>query len=492
MRADCACQCQIRILQSLFSPISLDATAQYRQYGVTEDMWRSGQALRPYFEDVISVVRQKAFIPYLSGHQVVDEENLSFVHFPIRDCGITDDDRVLELARGLVKDIAEGQVIYLHCWGGHGRTGTLVCIMLHLMYGLDPQESMARCQLVHDLRQCPVVVGSPQTQTQRDQVTRVIHKLMTQTSYNRRTLSGDGSMLQRESSGGRGSGSPGPGGAVQHGSPRPLQTPAQHGNSQCGSSSQPKTVLKGNNFAVNGVSAGGASQHAASNAHPWGVSVSLPVSQGTATSSATMPTAGADGGAAGGGEHDGLDGQDHAMEAEEDDEHEKAALGGLEGRDSNLHFSQEAVRLGLEDTDFSQEVLDAGAEQPGEGEGKGEDDEAEETRMRLGSDWADQRVKGCDEDDDAEGGNQGDVGSRMRLGSEWVERRDEGHAAHAVSTLEAFPAAPLSPLRSASAASGGDMSSGAHDDRESVRPTEPPEPAPSFRVQWNGRKTSSS
>jgi len=158
-------------------------------------MWRSGQALRPYFEDVAAIVKQKSSLPCFANCPIVDERDLAFVHFPIKDCGITDDDRVLELARELVKDIAEGRVIYLHCWGGHGRTGTLVCIMLHLMYGLDPVEAMARCQLVHDLRQCPVVVGSPQTQTQRDQVTRVVTKLMTQSSYNRRTLSGEGSML---------------------------------------------------------------------------------------------------------------------------------------------------------------------------------------------------------------------------------------------------------------------------------------------------------
>jgi hypothetical protein len=39
---------------------------------------------------------------------------------------------------------------------------------------------MARCQAVHDLRKCPVDVGSPQTQAQRDQVTRIINKLMQQ------------------------------------------------------------------------------------------------------------------------------------------------------------------------------------------------------------------------------------------------------------------------------------------------------------------------
>jgi hypothetical protein len=54
---------------------------------------------------------------------------------------------------------------------------------------LDSVEAMSRCQLVHDLRKCPVVVGSPQTQTQRDQVTRVIRRLMTQTRFHRRTLS---------------------------------------------------------------------------------------------------------------------------------------------------------------------------------------------------------------------------------------------------------------------------------------------------------------
>lgn len=163
---------------------------EYRSHGVTEAMWRSGQALRPYFNDVRRIVQMKHRIPELAGHNIVDESMLSFVHFPIKDCGITDDSRVLELARNLVEEISRGEMLYLHCWGGHGRTGTLVCIMLHLMYGLDAIEAMARCQLVHDLRQCPVEVGSPQTQAQRDQVTRIINRVSrTDCSVLRRTLS---------------------------------------------------------------------------------------------------------------------------------------------------------------------------------------------------------------------------------------------------------------------------------------------------------------
>ena len=110
---------------------------QYQDEGVTEEMWRSGHALRPYFRDVKTVVRNKAMFPDLQGYDIVDLDRLRFVHFPIRDCSITDDDRVLELARSLVRAISEGEIIYLHCWGGHGRTGTLVCIMLHLMYAVS-------------------------------------------------------------------------------------------------------------------------------------------------------------------------------------------------------------------------------------------------------------------------------------------------------------------------------------------------------------------
>ena len=100
-------------------------------------MWRSGVALRPYFEDVKYLVRVKYNIPELASvANVVDEDGLSFVHFPIKDCDITDDTRVLGLAKSLVEGIKNGETLYLHCWGGHGRTGTVVCIMLHLMYGV--------------------------------------------------------------------------------------------------------------------------------------------------------------------------------------------------------------------------------------------------------------------------------------------------------------------------------------------------------------------
>lgn len=42
--------------------------------------------------------------------------------------------------------------------------------MLALLYNMTASESMRYCQYVHDLRECPMNVGSPQTLEQRHQV----------------------------------------------------------------------------------------------------------------------------------------------------------------------------------------------------------------------------------------------------------------------------------------------------------------------------------
>lgn len=63
---------------------------------------------------------------------------------------------------------------YLHCWGGHGRTGTVLSLMLGLLYNIGPDEAMGWVQLLHDVRQAPCGVASPQTPGQRLQVRRIM------------------------------------------------------------------------------------------------------------------------------------------------------------------------------------------------------------------------------------------------------------------------------------------------------------------------------
>ncbi|KAH8054886.1 hypothetical protein JL720_14409 [Aureococcus anophagefferens] len=91
-----------------------------------EAKWRSGVAIRPYYEDAVALAG--AFYP---------GRRLQFLHFGIEDCSVVEDDAVTDFAVALARRIkTTNEVVYLHCWGGHGRAGT--------------------------------------TQTQRDQVSRVI------------------------------------------------------------------------------------------------------------------------------------------------------------------------------------------------------------------------------------------------------------------------------------------------------------------------------
>lgn len=146
---------------------------QEYHHGAQESMWRSGQCLRPYIEDAVEICHKQRY------PEIVPAEELKFLHHGIVDCGTTNDLTVLELAADVCNRLLLGEVIYLHCWGGHGRTGTVVAVALGLLYGLSASEALMRTQLYHDLRVCNLNVGSPQTLQQREQVIRILTSLKT-------------------------------------------------------------------------------------------------------------------------------------------------------------------------------------------------------------------------------------------------------------------------------------------------------------------------
>jgi hypothetical protein len=139
------------------------------QHGVPEAQWRAGVSLRPYIEDALEICERER-----KSGTVVAPEHLKFLHHGIVDCGTTTDMTVLELALDICYRLLADEVIYLHCWGGHGRTGTVVAVALGLMYDLSSSEALSRTQLYHDLRVCSLNVPSPQTPQQRRQVERIL------------------------------------------------------------------------------------------------------------------------------------------------------------------------------------------------------------------------------------------------------------------------------------------------------------------------------
>ena len=70
----------------------------------------------------------------------------------------------------------EGECVYVHCWGGHGRTGTVIALLLVRLCGLHADRALHLTGWFHDQR-VNRKSTSPQTRAQRSQVTRLALQL---------------------------------------------------------------------------------------------------------------------------------------------------------------------------------------------------------------------------------------------------------------------------------------------------------------------------
>ena len=60
--------------------------------------------------------------------------------------------RMLDLVEQLKGFLLDGQVVYMHCWGGRGRAGTIASCFLASCYHLGAEETANRIQLAFDTR----------------------------------------------------------------------------------------------------------------------------------------------------------------------------------------------------------------------------------------------------------------------------------------------------------------------------------------------------
>ncbi len=96
------------------------------------------------------------------------------ISIPVRDMGVPDSQDVMRSIMDAVRDsIKSGPAVYVHCWGGIGRTGTVVGCWLREC-GLGPDEALEQVQYLYsthmpkskDIR----YPESPQTQKQKDYI----------------------------------------------------------------------------------------------------------------------------------------------------------------------------------------------------------------------------------------------------------------------------------------------------------------------------------
>lgn len=97
---------------------------------------------------------------YRDALRVVTEEagrQVDFYAYPIPDMGVIEQEGYDEIVARIQGEIDRGRVVYLHCWGGKGRTSTAVgCLLID--GGLDYRSAIAR---IAELRAGTRKAGDP-------------------------------------------------------------------------------------------------------------------------------------------------------------------------------------------------------------------------------------------------------------------------------------------------------------------------------------------
>jgi hypothetical protein len=77
--------------------------------------------------------------------------------FPILDMWVTTDEQLVRTLDAIDTELAAGGTVLVHCWGGCGRTGTVVAAWW-VRHGADPDEALERYQALcraYSMRRCP-------------------------------------------------------------------------------------------------------------------------------------------------------------------------------------------------------------------------------------------------------------------------------------------------------------------------------------------------
>ena len=123
----------------------------------------------------------------------------NYINYPIPDRRVPTDDTtfasLILRVSNTIGSLEPGEKLYIHCRGGHGRSGVVVAILLKMLYpSLTTFEAISETTLFHnqrtEMRQKWRDMGSPQTKHQKSYVHRFFCPLAFFRAYRRGPTSG--------------------------------------------------------------------------------------------------------------------------------------------------------------------------------------------------------------------------------------------------------------------------------------------------------------
>jgi hypothetical protein len=120
---------------------------EYPAAGLEESTRRQMDAfLEDGFNTFIDLTIPDELPPYfeiLAEQARAYQEEIRYQRFPIGDFGVPSQATMKAILDAIDAALAEGRKVYVHCWGGVGRTGTSVGCYL-IRHGLSGEQALAQ------------------------------------------------------------------------------------------------------------------------------------------------------------------------------------------------------------------------------------------------------------------------------------------------------------------------------------------------------------
>jgi hypothetical protein len=117
----------------------------------------------------IDLTQPNELMPYeniLKEQAEIYGANASYHRFPIRDYSVPSSETMTAILNTIDKTINDGSCVYVHCWGGVGRTGMVVGCYL-VRHGNTNEQALAQVNKLYNTRpKNPYLLRSPETEEQ--------------------------------------------------------------------------------------------------------------------------------------------------------------------------------------------------------------------------------------------------------------------------------------------------------------------------------------
>jgi len=134
------------------------------RYGIThiislmeeDEKSHSGKKFEPYYNKIREIAKKM-------------KRDITLASHPIKDLGIPSSEKMIEILDEIDTKMLENKRVYVHCWGGIGRTGTVVGCYL-IRHGLATADNVL--DIIKELRAKTVkaFVPSPEHLLQKNMV----------------------------------------------------------------------------------------------------------------------------------------------------------------------------------------------------------------------------------------------------------------------------------------------------------------------------------